>query len=359
MNGRATKGMAASRDGSGSGPRLFRRYLAIVCAFMLTASGGVLTLNAAVDPLWYGRGNIVTGENFAFNERVAKLNLFLRHSDRYDCLIFGSSRTTLLDQTRIAGHTCANLAFSSGVVTEFIAYARYIKARGFSPKLVIVGVDAFNFWRDMTPELPDFVARGAPPPGWLRAYLSAGALNFSRRTLQGDSPFVRYYDDTFVGRVGPDAPMYDPPAPAELTAKGWSFDAARQDLYFELREIFPQARFVGYVPPVSAWLVVEELYLARHIEQYLNAMAAIAGRFDAMYDFSIPSEITMRPENTYDGDHYGAAVNAAIADVLQGKAGDFGFAVRGAPFPVYARAYEDAIVGFLQDIGSAGRGDIR
>lgn len=348
MNGRAPRAMVAPRGGSGSGPRLFRRFLAIVCALVLTASGGVLALNAAVDPLWYGRGNIVTGENFAFNERVAKLNLFLRDPDRYDCLIFGSSRTTLLDQTRIAGRTCANLAFSAGVVTEFIAYARYIKARGFSPKLVIVGVDAFNFWRDMTPVLPDFVARGDPPPGRLRAYLSASALNFSWRTLQGDSPFVRYYDRNFVGQVGVDAAVYDPPAPAELTAKARKFDAARRDLYFELRDIFPQARFVGYVPPVSAWLVIEELYLSQHIEQYLHTIGAIAERFDAMYDFSIPSEVTKGPENTYDGDHYSVAINAAIADVLQGKARDFGFAVRDAPFPVYARTYGDAIAGFLQ-----------
>jgi len=78
-----------------------------------------------------------------------------------------------------------------------------------------------------------------------------------------------------------------------------------------------------------------------------------------MYDFSIPSGVTMRPENTYDGDHYSAAVNAAIADVLQGKANDFGFAVRDAPFSVYARAYGDAIAGFLQDIGPTGRSNIR
>jgi len=342
-----------------TGEIIFRRYLAYIFAAALTAACGVLAVNSVVDPLWYWRGNIVTGENFAFNERFAKLNRFLRASDRYDCVILGSSRATLLDQTRITDYTCANLSFSSGVVSEFLATARYIKAQGFSPKLVIVGVDAFNFWRSMKPNLTDFVKSGQPPPAWIPTYLTASALGFSVRALAGDSPYARAYDSNFVGRANEDAPTYMPPARDELIAKTWKFKPSRQEMFFELRDVFPEARFVGYVPPTSAWRTVEELHLTGYIDQYLGVMKAIAERFDAMYDFSAPSELTALPENTYDGSHFRANVNASVADVLQGRSSDWGIDVRGVTDTEYAQIYNDAITGFLLSLPEGAQDNSR
>lgn len=346
--------MAAAKGGPNHARRrvlsLFRRYLVLVTALVAVASGGVLAVNAAIDPLWYQRGNIVTGENFAFNERFAKLNQFLRSIDRYDCLIFGSSRSTFLDQRRFKGYTCANLSFSAGIVPEYIAYAEYIKARGFSPKLVIVGVDAFNFWRDMTPVLPDFVESGTLPPNMVRSYLSKDVLRMSLFTLRGDPPFPRYYDHNFVGRAWREAQIYDPPEHDEISVEYRKFHSSRLGQFIELREIFPNARYVGYVPPLSAWLTVEDIYLTAHFEDYLQSMKTIADRFDAMIDFSIPSDITMCPDYTYDGDHYRGTINAIIADALQGKTNHFGFDVRAASLAAYQTAYETAATRFLHTI---------
>ena len=328
----------------------FRRYLVLVTALVAVASGGVLAVNAAIDPLWYQRGNIVTGENFAFNERFAKLNQFLHSIDRYDCLIFGSSRSTLLDQRRFKGYTCANLSFSAGIVPEYVAYAKYIKARGFSPKLVVVGVDPFNFWRDMTPVLPDFVESGKSPPSMVKSYLSKDVLRMSFFTLRSDPPFQRYYDRNFVGRVWREAPAYVPPEHDQISVKHRQFHSSRLVQYIELRELFPNARYVGYVPPLSAWLTAEELYLTAHFQDYLQSIKTIANGFDAMIDFSIPSDITMCPENTYDGDHYKAAINAVITDALQGMTNHFGFDVRAASLPEYQKAYENAAIKFLNTI---------
>jgi len=332
---------------------LFRRYLLLLAAGAAAVAGGVLAVNVVVDPLWYWHGNIVTGENFAFNERFAKLNRFLRNADRYDCIILGSSRATLFNENKISGYRCANLSFASGVVSEFIATARYLKARGYSPKLVIVGVDAFNFWRSMEPELTDFVESGEPPPGWLPTYLTASALNFSLRTLYGKSPIARAYDANFIGQPDHDAPTYTPPAYDEMTAKPWKFDSSRQALFFELRKIFSGARFIGYVPPISAWQVVEELHLTGHVDEYIDAMKTISERFDILYDFSVPSKLTMRTENTYDGSHYHPTVNVSVADVLQGRKRNWGIDVRKVTATEYIRIYNEAIDDFLQRLDAA------
>src|SRR5882724_7870640 len=102
--------------------RLFRRYLAMLLVGIAVITGLCLAANALIDPLWYFSGNVVTGVNYAFNERLAKLNRLLPRLQQYDCLMLGSSTTALLPERRIEGHSCFNLGFSSGVVSEMLLY---------------------------------------------------------------------------------------------------------------------------------------------------------------------------------------------------------------------------------------------
>ena len=96
------------------------QYLAVLASVVLVLAGLCLGVNVLFDPLWYFRGNRITGVNYAFNERVAKLNQLLPRLSEYDCVMFGSSTTTLVPPPRIAGRPCFNMAFSGGVVSHFL-----------------------------------------------------------------------------------------------------------------------------------------------------------------------------------------------------------------------------------------------
>src|SRR5580704_946052 len=78
--------------------RLFRRYLAMLLGGILVIVAACLAANALIDPLWYFDGNVVTGVNYAFNERLAKMNRLLPRLQQYDCLILGSSTAAVLPQ---------------------------------------------------------------------------------------------------------------------------------------------------------------------------------------------------------------------------------------------------------------------
>ncbi|WP_340115290.1 hypothetical protein [Pelagibius sp. 7325] len=313
-------GAGAGRAAGSKGRRwLFNRYSLVLAAGIALLGGGTAALNSVVDPLWYWQGNQIDGRNFIFNERIAKLNLLLQEPDAYDCLIFGSSRVTLLDQTGVEGYRCANLAFSAGKAVEFLAYARYLAGRGLRPKLVIVGIDDFNFLDEphQPVDIPDFVQNGEAPPGLLHSYLSLTALDFTQRTLRHDSPLPRYYDEHFVGHVLPDTPPFDPPETLETPQYEGDFLASRAALYRELREAFPEAAFWGFVPPISAWKVAETRYLGGILDGYLEAIPETAKIFDVLYDFSAPTAVTRRVDNTYDGSHYAPTVYKVIVERLQ------------------------------------------
>jgi hypothetical protein len=291
-------------------------YFAALVATVIACAAAVFAVNFAVDPMWYFGGNKVGTINYAFNERLSKVNLFLARQDQYDCVIFGDSRVTLLPEQRIEGYRCFNFAFSAGKAEEAVAYARYIADRGFRPKLVIMGVAAAAF-RDKIggTNIPAFIREFDDPKPSLLTYLSFDAISMSLRTLLGDSPLDRVYTLDFECRVAPGAPDYDPARPVTDMMAGRFTGTHRVKFYDEMRQVFPDAELVGYVPPISAW-AIDGYEKAGWLPQYVAALHLASRKFDRFLDFGVPSSITIDVTNTYDGTHYEPPANELIAQTL-------------------------------------------
>ena len=289
----------------------------------------VYLANLAFDPLWHVGGNRVTGVNYAFDERTTKLNR-LRHEDlsRYDCVVFGSSRATLLDVADLEDHRCLNLAVSRGLVVEFVALARWLRDHGLDPARVIVGVDDFNWLaRQRVDSLPEAVRKGGFPPAWPLVYGSGSATRFTWRMIRQDHPVGRVYDADFVCRPRSRRRyrLRDcAPVPNWYVADGWPDGAAREAVsqqYAELRAVFPDAEAIGYVAPLHPdWTA--PLVLGGSAEGYLDTMYAVAQGFDRFVDFSAPHERTQNRAATYDGQHFDEATNALVAAILEGRSAE-------------------------------------
>src|SRR5205085_8145092 len=120
-----------------------KRLVTFIGALAATAGlivAACLAVNCLVDPLWYLRGNVLTEINYPFNERLSKLIRFLPRMRDYDCMIFGTSRATLLPEEKADGYRCYNMAVSDGQASEYLLYADYLRKRGFAPRLIIVDI---------------------------------------------------------------------------------------------------------------------------------------------------------------------------------------------------------------------------
>ncbi|WP_330203111.1 hypothetical protein [Cyanobacterium sp. Dongsha4] len=303
-----------------------------------------------IDPLWYFRGNQITGVNRVINERISKVNLFLnnyRTSD-YDCLIFGSSKTTLLPASQISGHNCFNFAFSAGKITDFIDYARYIKFLNFNPKIVYVGVDEFNFTYPQENTTPEFIRSQKLPTPFYKTLFSIDTTIFSFQTLFNPiKPQPRYYDSTFEVKIRKPMRKFNPKIITNQQEKA-QYDSSIVQLYQELKLIFPEAYFIGYAPPLSAWTVVNRLYNKNLLEKYLSSMIEISGFFDVLYDFSIPSSLTTSKTNTYDGQHYTPEANIKVIQVVENNLpSEIGILVQNNKPDLYRNKYRQRIKWFL------------
>ena len=318
-------------------------YLALLAGTVVVLGGLCLAVNILVDPLWYFRGNVITGVNFPFNERLAKINRLLPRLEQFDCLILGSSTSALLPEAEIPDHRCYNMGFSAGVVSELLLYARYLRARDFSPKLLIVGVDEFNFeGPTIAPDVPDFINSGEDPPAFWRSYLSLDALDFSYRTLRFDYPHRRLFDREWRSHIIPRRRPFRAPSKLAAQTTPPEFHAERAELYIELRKIFPEARAIGFVAPTAAWTIAQ-LELDGRLDAYLEALHRAASAYDAFIDFSIPSEITVSTTNTFDGLHYFDEVNDRVAAALMSGQAAPGVDWIRQPVAEIAAAYRERI----------------
>ncbi len=321
-----------------------KRYLTSLFVSTLTLLICVFLINCVVDPLWYFRGNLVTGQNFAFDERLAKLNRFLNDPNKYDCFIFGSSRTTLLDEDDIEGHNCFNFAFSDGRIGEFIAYSSYLKAKGYRPEFIIVAVDGFNFFNKNTRKnVPAYIANYTDPPSFLINYATLGALGFSARTLLGSSPsdIYRYYKSDFSPDILPSAPSYEPKrryARAMESERLGSFYLKNARRYRKLMQVYPDSEFVFYVPPISACVI--QAYAEQGIlDRYLKGLHSVSRIAPVLYDFSVPSDVTIDTSRTYDGSHYNIDTNRLVAETINSGVPQFGVNVKDMAYIDYQRLY--------------------
>ncbi len=320
-----------------------RRYLATFLVATALPVLGVLALNAIVDPLWYGAGSPL-GRNYEFNERLSKANQLAARAPP-GCLVLGSSTATFLRPSRFPGRDCFNLAFNAGIVPEALAYARWARSLGADPTLVIVGADVFNFAKgvEYRPEIPAFVSALERPPPRLEAYASLDAALFSVLTLLGRAPYPKHYDASFEVVVHDDAGTFDP---AAVALPRFAIDPSKGAPLAELRAIFPRARLVAFVPPLSAWHV-EALDDAGVLDDALAATHGLTAHFDEVWDFTVPSEVTADTSLTYDGRHYLTAVNDRLAARLQGADDPrFGVAVHRLELAAYRAGYRRALEAF-------------
>ena len=202
--------------------------------------GSVAGINWLLDPLWYSHGNILTGKNFAFNERITKTNLFFRTKDKsnYDCIILGSSRVIALRVSNFSDNTCFNFALKGGEIPDFVNYANFLQEQGLKPEVVYIGVDGLNFVAKERTEQETLNVETLSTKSPLEAYLSADVLLFSAMTLLGLSPDPgNYYDRDFEPVDFANPPVYNPefykPAPPQQC------DLSVVETFANLKNVFP------------------------------------------------------------------------------------------------------------------------
>jgi hypothetical protein len=335
-----------------------KTYLKTYFKVLITLILAIGLFNYLIDPLWYHAGNRLTAINPPWNERIAKTNLYLQHPDQYNCLIFGTSRATLFHAETFKQHHCFNYSFSGGKIEEMISYANYIQEKGANPAIVYVEIEPAKL-NDASENSYLTAKEIQPAPLYQTYFFSMNTLFLSLRTIFKLYDYARLYNQDFQITLSQEIPEYEPelikPEDMAKPTERQKCKLERVKSYQALEQIFPQAELVGFVAPISAWRVFNYMYANGLLNCQLTGTYQIASRFTRFYDFAIPSAVTTRTDNTYDGNHYYPQVFQQVAQTLEGQPSAFGIDVKRYPLADYQKLYVTQLRQFLQQIGAGDR----
>lgn len=304
---------------------MFSKYFFLVVFFLLTF---VFSINYAVDPLWYRNTDTVLSQNLASNERYMKSIHYARNSDQYDCVIFGSSRSSLLNEKEIKPFRCFNFSFSNGHVKEFLEIANYISASGAKIKLMIVSIDEVSFLREFDnpgKELPSFLDNFSRP-NIIEHYLTWDVLKTSLKTILGRHNLPRYYLRTTKSNFSAGVLLNVTPYIPETTVgySGSFYELGQQNvhLYTKLFSMFPEAHKIPLVLPMHTE-ELSKLKANSNFSEFANGLAQIPFRTNTkLLDFLEHPDLSTSKLYTYDGFHYFPEALSVVTETINNELRD-------------------------------------
>lgn len=333
--------------------KTFLRSLALFTVTVLLVLSSVLTINVIFDPLWYFNGNTVTKRNFGFNERLTKINQLIKKKDTVDCLIFGSSRATILPAANIDANKCFNLAFSAGRINEFSDYADYANSfLNLSISTSIIAVEPQNYFSSLSTNIPRFIKKRSYPDSFWQSYLTVDALVYSLRLFAGLSPLEREFDENFSVFINTTA-KFNPNKPLVQTVEGKVLSGVN-DKYHELLLAIGAEKNIFYIPPLSVWHM-EDMRKKGILNSYLQSIYQLVQTGSQVIDFSVANDVTHTVENTYDGSHFSVEVNELIAKRIalalnnenQKIKNDFGVIINNLSMAEYIQLHNERLSYFI------------
>ncbi len=287
-------------------------------------------LNYLVDPYWCFDHEIPIGRyQTGFDERQQKTNFLTFNKGAFDTLILGSSRVTYTDTRDVPGRAF-NFATSSMRSTEFLPYLRFASERNAQPfSTVILGVSFYetNEANSETFSPPKEYMEKAASPGY--RYRKLFSMSLLRRTLSNimldllakdrNDSYKREGREVFVKQL-------HLPLPEEtlLSAIAANIVTYRKQVYGEfyvyldlmptwgeLKEAFPDMRFIVFTTPVSSHLLrllVEE----GRLDDYIRWISGLVEVFGEVWNFMYFNDVTENDFNYKDAHHYSPHVCRAI-----------------------------------------------
>jgi hypothetical protein len=315
-----------------------RRWFVVALAIMLLT----LAVNGffiyVVDP--YG----LFRQNFKYqfvepNRNFIKARYLAEHPDRYDCFVFGSSRINSVDVRKIKGFRCYNMTYNHGVPGDHLANLKYMLKEGVKVRMVLVGLDEFDFREDPVTHLSQPVRHPYPPvvnqyalPFYLKYLFSLHDLNITRTAIKG-------YLATMRGEVGPHifhdmfgtGQMYSPEVERAIDGNP---DGHRNNPVFktggstqgdymkgvirDVRELVETARsnhirLILFVNPLY-----RTVYLDSGLEEFDHFKRELS-KISDFYDFSGINSVTSEALNYYTPSHYRPFVGDMILARILGS----------------------------------------
>jgi len=267
------------------------------------------------------------------NQHIFNPEYVFRHHNRFDGYLFGSSRTAVIDTSRIPGFSVFNMSYPQGLPQEHLDVLQAFLRKGIKLRLVMIGLDDFCFSLPHSeherylmfvphPEVSGqsrfiiFMKFFYRLPTWkeldewwkrIKTKGKKGTL-----VLNADGQNLSFMGkEEIIKRVGKPIFAYERTRGSQKTQ---AFNEAAQERAFSaLGEIIRLSKQYGFdliffINPHYAEAYEDEVEAMMRVKERLAGMTGF-------YDFSGFNAVTVNPLNYYEESHY----RYGVGDLIIGR----------------------------------------
>jgi len=309
----------------------YRKWFFTGVILMAAELGAVALFNYIVDPngvFRYGPWRHDVAYQFSLaNKNFVKTRYIASNPEKYDCLIFGSSRVNGIDGRDAKGYSCYNMTYPGGLPRNHLDNLRYLLSKGVRPKVVLIGLDEFSYKLDPAEHFTDYVRYPYPPVVhqstflFYLKYLIRYSSRSMKEPLEGFEgkrrpiPYDHY--GTGLELAGPEAEKAIDADPINY-AKADKFKEPllmhgnrMKEALEEIRETVELLKAHGIQTIIFINPIHQTTYLATGLDKLLLFEKELS-KITSFYDFSGLNSITTNNNYYYETSHYRPIVGAMI-----------------------------------------------
>lgn len=315
-----------------------KRFIVKFLVFILILGVIFIPVTVIVDPYNVFHYDTPRNNGVEPNKNFIKTKYILNNQDKFDSLVFGSSRAGFFDVEKLTDGTYYNMSSSEALPAEHVHILKIMIQNGYIPKNVVMLIDDISCFVD--PKMHESVLYRIPyPKEDILSQLSFYAKYCDLLTTYEASKVIRNHNDTDLDylerfrRTGTEK-MDIPPAFDSTGAVGYWAD------YYELRTDEAISDIQEMIDlceeyDINLTIMTNPLYYLTYekaVENgYLDFLDALADITD-FYNFSSISHVTIESRCYYETSHYSPQVgewmiSAAFEDTIDQVVKDQGFGV--------------------------------
>ena len=178
-----------------------KKFIAKLLIFALIVIGILMPVNIIIDPYNIFHYDNPVDNGVEPNKNFIKTKYILHNKDKYDSLVFGSSRAGFIDVTSIPDGKYYDMCYSEGVPAEHVNTLKVFIKNGFVPKNVLVLLDDISCFVD--PKAHENMLYRVPyPTGGPISYLEFYAKYCDVLTTMDSLSVIREHKEK--GKTDPD-----------------------------------------------------------------------------------------------------------------------------------------------------------
>ena len=319
----------------------------LLLCILLLGAGSVAACNALIDPLWFfPHAHRLNRVQPGFDERAQKTNWLQAHRGQFNAVLFGSSRSTYIDQHDFAPWRMFNHAVNAMWPREYQDYLDHFTAvNNRAPDLVVIGVDFFGSAHNLVGKWREpgtYLQKSGDPAYMLSSLLSVQLLQRSLRITALSLGLVRpleeldYYDrhnvrhfmKSITSEYRSEEILQDLQEFHSMVYADYSYNEDLPRIWKRLRDTYPQTRFLVFTTPIAEPMFALLVREGR-LPDYERWLADLTAAFGEVWDFMGLNSITTDLSQYRDAQHFHPRIGTLIADRLLARPvaqqhGDFG-----------------------------------